>query len=88
MNDTLIINGANSLIYAICIYDTEKEKVELFQVSYNYLFHFINNRKLQISIIHGPKNKLIIIFLHLNLSKRKQDLLYIIRICMHITKKK
>jgi hypothetical protein len=36
MNDTLIINGANSLIYAICIYDTEKEKVELFQVSYNY----------------------------------------------------
>ena len=28
MNDTLIINGANSLIYAICIYDMEKEKVE------------------------------------------------------------
>lgn len=88
MNDTLIINGANSLIYAICIYDMEKEKVELFQVSYNYLFHFIYNRKLQISIIHGPKNKLIIIFLHLNLSKRKQDLLYIIRIWMHIARKK
>ena len=88
MNDTLIINGANSLIYAICIYDTEKEKVELFQVSYNYLFHFINNRKLQISIIHGPKNKLIIIFLHLNLSKRKQDLPYLILIWIFILHQK
>ena len=39
MNDKLIINGSNSLIYAICIYDTEKEKVELFQVSFKYLFN-------------------------------------------------
>ena len=39
MNDKLIINGSNSLIYAICIYDTEKDKVELFQVSFNYLLN-------------------------------------------------
>lgn len=39
MNDKLIINGSNSLIYAICIYDTEKEKVELFQVSFKYLLN-------------------------------------------------
>lgn len=33
MNDSLIINGSNSLIYAICLYDTEKMKVSMFQVS-------------------------------------------------------
>jgi len=32
MNDSLIINGSNSLIYAICFYDTEKNKVAMFQV--------------------------------------------------------
>ena len=33
MNDSLIINGSNSLIYAICLYVTEKMKVAMFQVS-------------------------------------------------------
>ena len=33
MNDSLIINGANSLIYAVCVYDAEKMKVAMFQVS-------------------------------------------------------
>ena len=33
MNDSLITNGSNSLIYAICLYDTEKMKVAMFQVS-------------------------------------------------------
>ena len=48
MNDKLIINGSNSLIYVICIYDTEKEKVELFQVSFNYnIFHELNFLKLE-----------------------------------------
>ena len=36
MNDDLIINGSHSLIYAIIIYDTEKKKFKLFQVSLNY----------------------------------------------------
>ena len=34
MNDSLIINGSNSLIYAICLYDSEKNKNILFQVSF------------------------------------------------------
>ncbi len=32
MNDSLIINGSNSLIYAISLYDTEKNKLSTFQV--------------------------------------------------------
>ena len=34
MNDSLIINGSNSLIYAICLYDMEKHKVAMFQVRF------------------------------------------------------
>lgn len=33
MNDSLILNGSNSLIYAVCIYDLEKMKIAMFQVS-------------------------------------------------------
>ena len=33
MNDNLIINDSKSLIYSICVYDMEKEKSLLFQVS-------------------------------------------------------
>ena len=33
MNDNLIINDSKSLIYSICVYDMEKEKNVLFQVS-------------------------------------------------------
>ena len=33
MNDNLIINNSKSLIYSICVYDMEKEKSVLFQVS-------------------------------------------------------
>ena len=31
MNDDLIINGSHSLIYAICIYDTEKKDSNYFK---------------------------------------------------------
>ena len=41
MNDSLIINGSNSLIYAICLYDTEKNKVSMFQVRKIINNHFI-----------------------------------------------
>lgn len=34
MNDSLIINGSNSLIYAIALYDTEKNKLITFQVRF------------------------------------------------------
>ena len=43
MNDSLIINGSNSLIYAICLYDTEKNKVAMFQVRKIINNHFIIN---------------------------------------------
>ena len=33
MNDNYIINDAESSIYVVCLYDTEKEKIILFQVS-------------------------------------------------------
>ena len=33
MNDNLIINDSKSLIYSISVYDMEKEKSVLFQVS-------------------------------------------------------
>jgi hypothetical protein len=38
MNDSIIINGSNSLIYAICLYDTEKNKIAAFQVRFNYFY--------------------------------------------------
>jgi hypothetical protein len=41
MNDSLIINGSNALIYAVCIYDTEKMKVAMFQVSNIYIYMII-----------------------------------------------
>jgi hypothetical protein len=41
MNDDLIINGSHSLIYAICIYDTEKKRFKLFQVSHKYKLIFL-----------------------------------------------
>ena len=34
MNDNLTINDSKSLIYSICVYDMEKDKSVLFQVSY------------------------------------------------------
>ena len=43
MNDELIINGSHSLIYAICIYDTEKKRFNLFQVSFKYYFLIFNH---------------------------------------------
>lgn len=33
MNDNYIINDAESAIYVVCLYDTEKGKILLFQVS-------------------------------------------------------
>ena len=39
MNDSIILNGSNSLIYAICLYDTEKNKVAAFQVRYTYIYN-------------------------------------------------
>ena len=35
MNDSYILNGTKSLIYAICLYDFKQEKIVLFQVSNN-----------------------------------------------------
>ena len=37
MNDNLIINDSKSLIYSICVFDIEKEKIVLFQVSLKYI---------------------------------------------------
>ena len=41
MNDSIIINCSNSLIYAICLYDTEKNKIAAFQVRFNYFYNNI-----------------------------------------------
>lgn len=57
MNDSLLINGSNSLIYAICLYDTEKMKVAMFQVSNKNIIIFKKCRKYLNLIIHGQKIK-------------------------------
>ena len=33
MNDYFILNGAKTLIYAVCLYDLKKGQIILFQVS-------------------------------------------------------
>ncbi len=33
MNDYFILNGAKTLIFAVCLYDLKEEEIILFQVS-------------------------------------------------------
>ncbi len=41
MNDLFIVNGAQTIIYASCLYDYKNEKIVLFQVSkkYNIIYY-------------------------------------------------
>ena len=56
MNDLFILNGAQTIIYAACLYDYKNEKIVLFQVSkkYNIIcisfihIYYYNKRKYQI----------------------------------------
>ena len=39
MNDFFILNGAKTLIYAVCLYDLKTEQILLFQVSNNRIIY-------------------------------------------------
>ena len=59
MNDNYIINDAESSIYVVCLYDTEKEKIILFQVSLYKITKilFYHYRKIPHLTLTGQKMK-------------------------------